>query len=384
MVAKKGLVLFGNNEDGTHPFTKIWFVPGKGSNYGRVCLGFDDKLEYPFCQGGMNDQGLCIDGSSLKPTGWSVNEKLKNFDTSGLLWGNLCDYLLANFGSVEKVIGFFKTHNINYLKKVKFSVADKTGSLAVIEWGKGCLQVIRETNGYLIATNFVQSNYEPNKYSCPRYKIARHMLRSANNYSVDLIRSILSATHSETSGGTLYSNIFNPKTGNIYLYNFHNFEQVVKMNLKEELKKGKKSTSITALFDTLSFAHLNYLQGALLYNLRRYMKAKISKPDYKRQYFRLKESFKKNFRREIKIPEYSLNRLGYQFVKDNQYNMAFQIFSINVMEYSDSWNAYDSLGEIFDRLGEEKKAIENYKKSLSLNPNNAGGKKALEKLLGYK
>jgi hypothetical protein len=38
------------------------------------------------------------------------------------------------------------------------------------------------------------------------------------------------------------------KCGLIYLYHFHNYENVVVINLEEELKKGKHTIEISSLF----------------------------------------------------------------------------------------------------------------------------------------
>ena len=70
MVAKKGVLLAGNNEDWKNPKTYVWFVPASEKAYGRVCFGFDRGFGY--AQGGMNDQGLFIDGNALSPTGWKA------------------------------------------------------------------------------------------------------------------------------------------------------------------------------------------------------------------------------------------------------------------------------------------------------------------------
>lgn len=56
------------------------------------------------------------------------------------------------------------------------------------------------------------------------------------------------------------------------------------------------------------------------------------------------------------------------------------IFKLNVSEHPKSWNVYDSLGEAFMKQGEKELAIENYQKSLELNPSNQNGKNMLKKL----
>ena len=58
-------------------------------------------------------------------------------------------------------------------------------------------------------------------------------------------------------------------------------------------------------------------------------------------------------------------------LRDDKTNEAIEIFKLNV---------YDSLGEAYMKQGEKELAIENYQKSLELNPNNQNGKDMLKKL----
>ncbi|MBC8357344.1 MAG: site-specific integrase [Candidatus Aminicenantes bacterium] len=80
---------------------------------------------------------------------------------------------------------------------------------------------------------------------------------------------LFSATHAEGNYPTTYSNIYDLKNGEVYVYNFHNFEDVVKLNLKEELKKGKRIQKVSFLFPFITNAHrifLNRSAKATLYN----------------------------------------------------------------------------------------------------------------------
>jgi tetratricopeptide (TPR) repeat protein len=67
-------------------------------------------------------------------------------------------------------------------------------------------------------------------------------------------------------------------------------------------------------------------------------------------------------------------------LRDDKTEEAIDIFKLNVSEHPKSWNAYDSLGEAFMKQGEKELAIENYQKSLELNPSNENGKEMLKKL----
>ena len=59
---------------------------------------------------------------------------------------------------------------------------------------------------------------------------------------------------------------------------------------------------------------------------------------------------------------------------------AIRIFQLNVALYPKSWNVYDSLGEAYMNHGDKDLAIQNYQKSLELNPKNRGAVQALGKL----
>jgi cytochrome c-type biogenesis protein CcmH/NrfG len=78
--------------------------------------------------------------------------------------------------------------------------------------------------------------------------------------------------------------------------------------------------------------------------------------------------------------EYVLNTLGYRLLRSDRVQEAIAIFTLNVEEYPDAWNPYDSLGEAYVEAGELELAIVNYEKSVELNPENTNGIAALERL----
>ena len=80
------------------------------------------------------------------------------------------------------------------------------------------------------------------------------------------------------------------------------------------------------------------------------------------------------------VVENRFNETGYSFLEENMINEAIEIFKLNVKLYPDAWNTYDSLGEAYAAAGNKKLAIENYQKSVELNPENENGKEWLAKL----
>ncbi|HKZ02582.1 MAG TPA: serine hydrolase [Pyrinomonadaceae bacterium] len=80
--------------------------------------------------------------------------------------------------------------------------------------------------------------------------------------------------------------------------------------------------------------------------------------------------------------EEELNRLGYQLLQAKKLKEAIEIFKLNVEQYPKGFNTYDSLGEAYMISGDTALAIQNYKKSLELNPENTNGTEMLRRLEG--
>ena len=85
------------------------------------------------------------------------------------------------------------------------------------------------------------------------------------------------------------------------------------------------------------------------------------------------------------LSENDMNELGLQLLYaasfEQHSTMALEVLRLNILLFPDGFNTYDSYAEALAFTGKKKEAIAMYKKSIQLNPNNNGGKKALEKLL---
>lgn len=76
---------------------------------------------------------------------------------------------------------------------------------------------------------------------------------------------------------------------------------------------------------------------------------------------------------DIRPPEYLVNRIGYRMIQsryESEKSNALAFFILNTENFPNSFNAFDSLGETYEALGDKENAIKNYKKSLELNPGN--------------
>jgi CubicO group peptidase (beta-lactamase class C family) len=79
-----------------------------------------------------------------------------------------------------------------------------------------------------------------------------------------------------------------------------------------------------------------------------------------------------------------LNRLGYELLQMKEIKSAIRVFRLNVELYPNSFDVYDSLGEAYMVNGDIQLAVDNYKKSLELNPQNKHAEEQLKKLAGMK
>jgi hypothetical protein len=83
---------------------------------------------------------------------------------------------------------------------------------------------------------------------------------------------------------------------------------------------------------------------------------------------------------DYNFKESQLNILGYQLLQVGLNKEAVKIFELNIEQFPESANVYDSMGEGCMIAGDKKNAISNYKKSLELDPKNENAKKMLEEL----
>ena len=83
---------------------------------------------------------------------------------------------------------------------------------------------------------------------------------------------------------------------------------------------------------------------------------------------------------ENKLDEARINSLGYDLLRARKIDEAIAVFRLNTEDFPASANTWDSLAEGYMVKGDKQKAIENYKKSLALDPNNKGAAENIKKL----
>lgn len=270
-------VYFGNNEDYRLWGVFAWYVPaqdiltpsGTRRIHGAVFFGFDNNSDpadgYP--QGGMNDQGLCLDGNAL--SSYTLNphperDPLHAATLAQVLW---------ECSTIDDVVTWFQTHNIGTNMPYQLHFADATGDAMVVSAGPDHELAFTRigTADFLISTNINVADPTRNVFDCWRYSTATNMLGAISSepaLTVEACRDVLDAVHQNGQYATKYSNIFNPVTRRIYLYYDRNFGQVVFTSLSYELANVRPGATGYYEQDPLFFAHsadgdMRYRQIAL-------------------------------------------------------------------------------------------------------------------------
>ncbi len=249
-------VLVGDNEDASMPLSEVWVVAGEGGKYSRLCLGYagDNTI-----QGGVNERGLWFDSFSVeaKPVAASPGKRACEAD--------MHDKVMAECATVEEAVALLSQYNCPFLSDNMLMVGDRTGASAIIEGNA----VLPRRGPYQIITNFRQSEHPDGSEVCGRYRIAEAMLKADPHVTIDRMRRILAAVHQEGHVSTVYSYICDLRNGKLYIYHFHNFENVVVLDVKQELAKGRHSQSLPELFPTTFAAEEFASQSAAAMEIRK-------------------------------------------------------------------------------------------------------------------
>jgi hypothetical protein len=237
--SNESMAFGGNNEDWSDPDTFIYFIPATETEYGKVIVGYTGSY---WIQGGMNEKGVFWDGLACP--------YLEVLNSTGKPYfpGNIFDYILSVCETCDEALYILDQYNMKILERAQILLGDRYGDSFIIEG-----DIIHIKNKYFqVATNFYLSQHPEPPYPCWRYNTALAMFESngEDNLSVDFCASVLDAVHQEGDYPTQYSTVYDLKNQLIYVYYYHNFDQVKVFNLSEELKLGYHAYSIPGIFET--------------------------------------------------------------------------------------------------------------------------------------
>ena len=353
-------ILVGKNVDQANLDGRIWFVPSGTDTFGAVYIGQaeDDP------RSGFNSQGLFA--TIVDCPYWQVNTD----PDREVLFGNLVEQIMETCANVDDVMNLWKNNNIYDLHYAQIMVADKSGQALIIESNT----TVEPVKGILAMSNFYQTNTELGTQGQDRVRQAKQIITD-NGINFDSFRQALSIIRHETDQPTIYSYLYDLKKGKLHLYNFHDFETVVVLNIEEELSKSKHSLSIQEVFGKrlpYKIAYEKYLREQdIRFNLR------IG--DFRIAAEKIKKWFFENSGFDM-YSENGLNALGYQLMAPGQLNGAITIFELNVELHPEAFNPWDSLGEAYMNANRTVEAIKSYRKSLEFNPDNTNAVEMIRRM----
>ena len=66
---------------------------------------------------------------------------------------------------------------------------------------------------------------------------------------------------------------------------------------------------------------------------------------------------------EVHPPEQFINSLGFNFLEKKQFEKSYSFFDLNIRNFPESFNVYDSMGDYYKAKGDNKKAKEYFEKA---------------------
>lgn len=199
----------GNNEDFYYFDFSTWInvAPKTDSTLSYLYFGYGSTN---FPQGGINEAGLFYDGNAIEATEiMDANKKIpfpKKREHSIL-------FFLGHCKTVPEVIELFGKYKIPWMINAQLNLADKEGNMGIITADSAWL-----TKGNIqVSTNYNLSHNDDDYKKCWRYPVAHSML-SNSDPSFELLTRICDSTSQRNGASTIYSNVHNLTTGEIWLY----------------------------------------------------------------------------------------------------------------------------------------------------------------------
>ncbi len=224
----------------------MWFIPATEGRYGYTLFGYDGSV-----QAGINEKGLFWDGLRAYPY-----TKIGNIYERLDIGGNILHKISEECATVDDVISLFEKYYWEGFRVAQLMVVDKTGESAIITYYNNELTVTKNAGNYQVCTNFRITCKEDSEtfhwynIGSKRFRKAEKMIKN-QEMTVDNSFSILDATHqNNVIARTIYSTVCDLGLGDIYISVNGDYSQICKINIAEELNKGKHSYFLSDLVDT--------------------------------------------------------------------------------------------------------------------------------------
>ncbi|MBI9043598.1 MAG: linear amide C-N hydrolase [Anaerolineaceae bacterium] len=170
---------------------------------------------------GMNEVGLGVGMNAVSEMSGSYNPQ--KITLSSL---NIMRLILDHAKTVEEAIALIEQYNIEPQSEppLHYLVADSSGDAAVIEFLNGEMKIVRSEQPWLISTNFIMANSNPDSYKskCNRFRIAADELEALQGSATQ--KQAQEILYTTAQSNTIWSSLYDLKSGEILFYMSHNFD----------------------------------------------------------------------------------------------------------------------------------------------------------------
>ena len=235
-----GHILACNNEDWMFTFKNYInvFPSAAKGKLGYFTLTYGDPNSE--IEGGVNEAGLFFDFNALPEQKYKLKEGRKPYPGGR---DSMMLYILANCKNVPDVLKLWETYYRPGMSGAQMHLADARGNLVVITPDS----IIWATKTHLTSTNFTLCDPDPRKYKCWRYPIAERLF-AKEGVSKQTFLKIADSTHQRTMGSTIYTNLHDLTTGDVWFYYAEDYKNSWHTNIHTLIKQGKQSILIRNLF----------------------------------------------------------------------------------------------------------------------------------------
>lgn len=362
-ITKNGKTVVGNNEDFHFPNVKMGIEPATDGKYGVIYFGNNDHAigntkNSPFNpQGGINEAGLVFDYLSVSSI--DCNDSVEKPAIPDYL-SFLKKDIMQNCANVYEVKKAYEKYDICWNHLTVF--VDRNGDYLFLDNGR----LLIGNDEYLVQTNFHPWEI-PN---CKRYDTAQTFLNKNFDNPIKHCTKIMEAMHMEyTMGGTQYTNVYDLDNGLIYLYYYHDFDEVEIINIKDELKKGEERVvfipdlfpnnkkgwenvnafnhhkeTIEQLTDSILLADSSSFT-VLLDSIKLISKDK---------------RFKHNYYNGMRIMSLYICETGNYWYYKKNFSNAMICYNVAKKFYPNSWGSYNNIGFLHYEEEEYELALDNF------------------------
>jgi hypothetical protein len=235
-----GQVWAANNEDFYFFDFSTWIRvrPVTDSTLSFLYFGYPDTK---FPQGGVNEAGLFYDANAVEPT--KVKDPGSKIPFPGEGEHAMMLYILGHCKTVPEAIDLFRKYHTPWMAAGQINIADKVGNMGIITADSAWLT----PGNFQVSTNYNLSHNDDDYKNCWRYPIAHSML-STSEPSLELMTLICDSTSQRAGASTIYSNIHNLSTGEMWLYYSWDYERPYKTTFKDMMALGDTTILFRDLF----------------------------------------------------------------------------------------------------------------------------------------